>query len=56
MGYDTEVGTDAMCIRENCWSGKNWKRLGIPKDVEKPVDGRLTTGEYKYWRNKSKNE
>lgn len=30
--------------------GRDW---AIPKDAEKPVDGRVTTGEYINWRNKS---
>ena len=29
--------------------GKNW---AIPKDVKKPTDGRVTTGEYRGWRKK----
>ena len=29
--------------------GKAW---AIPKDAEKPVDGRVTTGEYVNWRKK----
>ena len=33
--------------------GKAW---AIPKDAERPVDGRITTGEYINWRNKSKSE
>lgn len=31
--------------------GRSW---AIPEDVERPKDGRLTSGEYKNWRNKSK--
>ena len=31
--------------------GKAW---AIPKDTEKPVDGRVTTGEYVNWRKKQK--
>ena len=31
--------------------GRSW---AIPEDVERPQDGRLTSGEYKNWRNKSK--
>ena len=31
--------------------GRSW---AIPEDVEKPVDGRVTTGEYKNWRKKTK--
>ena len=27
--------------------GRSW---AIPEDVEKPIDGRVTTGEYKNWR------
>ena len=27
--------------------GRAW---AIPKDAEKPVDGRITTGEYRNWR------
>lgn len=27
--------------------GRDW---AIPKDAEKPADGRITTGEYKNWR------
>ena len=27
--------------------GRDW---AIPKDVEKPKDGRVTTGKYKNWR------
>ena len=34
--------------------GKSW---AVPKDAEKPPDGRITTGEYKNWRKKlSKND
>ncbi|EDP15102.1 hypothetical protein CLOBOL_04794 [Enterocloster bolteae ATCC BAA-613] len=29
--------------------GRDW---AIPKDAMKPTDGRVTTGEYKNWRNK----
>lgn len=29
--------------------GRDW---AIPKDAEKPEDGRVTTGAYKNWRNK----
>lgn len=29
--------------------GRAW---AIPKDAEKPVDGRITTGEYRNWRKK----
>ena len=29
--------------------GRDW---AIPKDAERPKDGRVTTGEYKNWRNK----
>lgn len=32
--------------------GKAW---AIPADVERPIDNRLTTGEYRNWR-KGKNE
>ena len=31
--------------------GRDW---AIPADAEKPKDGRVTTGEYKNWRNKAK--
>ena len=31
--------------------GRAW---AIPKDAERPVDGRITTGEYKNWRKKDK--
>lgn len=31
--------------------GKSW---AIPKDVDKPPDGRITTGEYKNWRKTDK--
>ena len=31
--------------------GRAW---AIPKDAEKPVDGRITTGEYRNWRKKDK--
>ncbi len=31
--------------------GRAWV---IPADVEKPKDGRLTTGAYRNWRNKEK--
>ena len=31
--------------------GRAW---AIPKDAEKPVDGRVTTGEYRNWRKKNK--
>ena len=27
--------------------GRDW---AIPKNAEKPIDGRVTTGEYKNWR------
>ncbi len=30
--------------------GRDW---AIPKDAEKPVDGRITTGEYINWRKKN---
>ncbi len=34
--------------------GRDW---AVPKDAEKPPDGRITTGEYKNWRKKlSKND
>ena len=29
--------------------GRSW---AIPADAEKPIDRRVTTGEYKYWRKK----
>lgn len=29
--------------------GRDW---AIPNDAEKPVDGRITTGEYRNWRKK----
>lgn len=29
--------------------GRDW---AIPKDAEKPVDGRITTGQYVNWRKK----
>lgn len=29
--------------------GRDW---AIPKDAERPADGRITTGEYKNWRKK----
>ena len=29
--------------------GRDW---AVPKDAEKPPDGRITTGEYKNWRKK----
>lgn len=29
--------------------GRDW---AVPRDAEKPEDGRVTTGEYKNWRNK----
>ena len=29
--------------------GRAW---AIPKDAEKPVDGRITTGKYRNWRKK----
>ena len=47
-------------VRNLCASGKilgaiqfgcSW---AIPKDAEKSLDGRITTGEYKNWRMKSK--
>ena len=31
--------------------GKSW---AIPKDADKPPDGRVTTGEYKNWRKTEK--
>ena len=31
--------------------GRDW---AIPADVEKPKDGRVTTGEYKNWRKNAK--
>lgn len=31
--------------------GRSW---AIPKDVNKPIDGRITTGEYKNWRKADK--
>lgn len=33
--------------------GRDW---AIPQDAVKPQDGRVTTGEYKNWRNKSENK
>ena len=33
--------------------GRAW---AIPKDAEKPVDGRVTTGEYRNWRKKENND
>lgn len=33
--------------------GKAW---AIPVDVEKPTDNRVTSGQYKNWRNKSKRD
>ena len=32
--------------------GRAW---AIPQDAERPQDGRITTGEYRNWRNKSEN-
>ena len=29
--------------------GRDW---AIPADAEKPIDARVTTGEYRNWRNK----
>ncbi|MDP4145384.1 MAG: DNA-binding protein [Bacillota bacterium] len=29
--------------------GRDW---AVPKNAQKPEDGRVTTGEYKNWRNK----
>lgn len=29
--------------------GRDW---AVPRDAEKPEDGRVITGEYKNWRNK----
>lgn len=29
--------------------GRDW---AVPQNAEKPEDGRVTTGEYKNWRNK----
>ena len=31
--------------------GRDW---AIPMDAEKPLDGRITTGEYKNWRKRLK--
>lgn len=43
-----------MLCRENRIEGV--KRFGrawaIPEDAEKPVDARVTTGEYRNWRKK----
>ena len=33
--------------------GRAWV---VPADVEKPKDGRITTGEYKNWRKKSEDK
>lgn len=33
--------------------GRSW---AIPDSVERPVDGRETTGEYKNWRKKSRED
>jgi hypothetical protein len=33
--------------------GRAW---AIPQDAKRPEDGRVTTGEYKNWRNKSVNK
>ena len=31
--------------------GNSW---AIPRNANRPVDGRITTGEYRNWRNKNK--
>lgn len=31
--------------------GRDW---AIPRNADKPVDGRITTGEYRNWRKKGK--
>ena len=33
--------------------GRDW---AIPKDAERPEDGRITTGAYVNWRKRNKNE
>lgn len=33
--------------------GREW---AIPSDAERPTDKRITTGEYKNWRNKSQED
>lgn len=48
------------CVRQLCTMGKIpgavqfGKAWAIPRNAEKPTDGRITTGEYKNWRNKTK--
>lgn len=32
--------------------GREW---AIPSDAERPIDGRVTTGEYKNWRKREEN-
>ncbi len=33
--------------------GKSW---AIPKDTERPIDKRITTGQYRNWRKKDTND
>ena len=46
-------------VRAMCLNGQIPKaeKLGnvwaIPKDAEKPIDGRITSGEYRNWRKKN---
>ena len=45
-----------LCRQERIPGAKKFGRdWSIPMDVEKPLDGRITTGEYKNWR-KNKND
>ena len=37
-------------------AGKLGREWAIPAIADRPVDGRVTTGKYKKWRNKKDNE
>lgn len=46
-----------LCRQERIPGAKKFGRdWAIPMDAEKPLDGRITTGEYKNWRKKGKAE
>lgn len=46
-----------LCRQERIPGAKKFGRdWAIPEDAEKPLDGRITTGEYINWRKKGKAE
>ena len=49
----TTRGIQKMCADGRIVGAKKFGRdWAIPCDAKKPVDARVTTGEYKNWRNK----